>query len=665
MAEAPSPRTRLVRYGADFANIVKAFIGSNYIGMPFAFLQSGLGLGLGGLVLIASITDHCCHLIVDCKKELIRQILSKYSQQRVMTAADLVIQTHRQKRLERSLTYGDLGRKVFGTGGLIIVNLALLQTQFFFLVGYFVFLGNTLQTLWPSVETNSTQFGAFDLDMSVTYNDSLHLSQRYVRDSPSQLGSGENIPSILQQRFEEAIARLPSVDQSSRDAADLTEKQNLATLPESQAAKNINSVQTSGSSVTLPTDSLNEKLPIGTESGRTTVSDIEVNNVTSTTTPSVTTTREHHSTTANGSTSAPITTLAPPSNASTVSPTVYVSTAPAFPLILLIPYPMFVFFSYLRSVRSLGPISVLANLSILAGFISVLVYMLIGMELKVSHIKWYQLETFPVFFGQVTGAFEGIGTVIPIEASMEGNRHNFSRFLHTALFLVSLILGCFGVVGYLRYGTNVQQMISQNLPTGSVIAQTVNLTLCIGVAFTYPMQLVPVVEIIEGWLFAPGRCCGPAADSNGRNGSVQSGGLLNSQSDGIMNSQSDPLLLDDDDEDEEESGGERLTVAMAIPDSVSAWKRNLLRTLLVTASGALALALKDDFAYIGAFTGAVGSTILAFILPCAIHLKLYRGSLSYMVMTKDVLIILFGLVGGSVSLYSVIRRMVHQFSKHL
>ncbi|KAI8483027.1 hypothetical protein Bbelb_391830 [Branchiostoma belcheri] len=572
MAEVPSTRTRLVRYGADFANIVKAFIGSNYIGMPFAFLQSGLGLGLGGLLLIAGVTDHCCHLIVDCKKELIRQILSKYSSQGPPTAADLVIQANRKKRLERSLTYGDLGRKVLGTGGLIVVNLALLQTQFFFLVGYFVFLGNTIETLWPMVEVNSTQAEAFDLGMSVTYNDSLHLTQRYVRDS-----SSGDIASILQGRFEEAIAHLPSADQSYQENVSSSEEKQ--TLPKSGTARNLQSAQALGSyvsSVTLPTDSLREKMADGTESSRTTVSNMEVNNITSTT-PSGTTVRGNYSTTAaNESTMSPTTTVVPPANMTDISPVAYVTTAPAFPLILLIPYPMFVFFSYLRSVRSLGPISVLANLSILAGFISVLVYMLIGkcylltrMEVKISDITWCKLETFPVFFGQVTGAFEGIGTVIPIEASMEGNRHNFSKFLHTALFLVSLILGCFGI--------------------------TVNLTLCIGVAFTYPMQLVPVVEIIEGWLFAPGRCCGPVADSNGRNGSVQS--------DGLMNSQSDPLLLNDDEDEDEESGGEKLTVAMAIPDSVSAWKRNLLRTLLVTASGALAILLKDDFAYIGAFTG--------------------------------------------------------------
>ena len=37
----------------DFSNVFKAFIGSNYLGMPYAFAQAGIVAGLFGLVLIA------------------------------------------------------------------------------------------------------------------------------------------------------------------------------------------------------------------------------------------------------------------------------------------------------------------------------------------------------------------------------------------------------------------------------------------------------------------------------------------------------------------------------------------------------------------------------------------------------------------------------------
>ena len=37
----------------DFSNVFKAFIGSNYLGMPYAFAQSGIIAGLFGLFLIA------------------------------------------------------------------------------------------------------------------------------------------------------------------------------------------------------------------------------------------------------------------------------------------------------------------------------------------------------------------------------------------------------------------------------------------------------------------------------------------------------------------------------------------------------------------------------------------------------------------------------------
>jgi len=38
-------------------------------------------------------------------------------------------------------------------------------------------------------------------------------------------------------------------------------------------------------------------------------------------------------------------------------------------------------------------------------------------------------------------AFEGIGTIIPIESSMKENRGNYNTILHIVILLVSLILG--------------------------------------------------------------------------------------------------------------------------------------------------------------------------------------------------------------------------------
>ena len=51
----------------DFSNILKAFVGSNYLSMPFAYSQAGIALGSVLLVIIALLTDRCCNLIVKCK----------------------------------------------------------------------------------------------------------------------------------------------------------------------------------------------------------------------------------------------------------------------------------------------------------------------------------------------------------------------------------------------------------------------------------------------------------------------------------------------------------------------------------------------------------------------------------------------------------------------
>ena len=119
---------------------------------------------------------------------------------------------------------------------------------------------------------------------------------------------------------------------------------------------------------------------------------------------------------------------------------------------------------------------------------------------------------------------------------MAENRPRFPLYLHLALGQVSCILGSFGILGYLIYGSNVPQIVTDTLTTGAV-AQVVRVTLIIAVMFTYPLQLYPVIEIAESAFFTKintrgqsnlsGVIAGPsvsvmdsrhAADSDGING---------------------------------------------------------------------------------------------------------------------------------------------------
>ena len=83
---------------------------------------------------------------------------------------------------------------------------------------------------------------------------------------------------------------------------------------------------------------------------------------------------------------------------------------------------------------------------------------------------------------------------------MAENRPHFPLYLHLTLAIVSLILGSFGVLGYMIYGSNVPQIVTNTLQT-QLPAQMVRVTLVIAVLMTYPLQLYPVIEIAESTFF--------------------------------------------------------------------------------------------------------------------------------------------------------------------
>ncbi len=129
---------------------------------------SHLQLGSIGIVVIALVTAHCCHLIVKCKREAIRQLLrpthevdskpnrqnaatQKYGDERETTLKHSLSRARVKEQIEMHLSYGDVAWVAMGKWGLATVNFALVVTQIGFCVGFTIFLGNTIQKMFPLV----------------------------------------------------------------------------------------------------------------------------------------------------------------------------------------------------------------------------------------------------------------------------------------------------------------------------------------------------------------------------------------------------------------------------------------------------------------------------------------------------------------------------------
>jgi len=172
-----------------------------------------------------------------------------------------------------------------------------------------------------------------------------------------------------------------------------------------------------------------------------------------------------------------------------------------FPICVLAPCVL------VPNVAALGPVSMVANLAILVGFGGCLFYD--GTTFEGSFVDALEAEPkanwrqFPVFFTVVLSCFEGIGTVLPVESTMASGRHNYPFMLHGVVAFTALFLGVFGLAGLLRFGADdVEQIATENLPSGSFVGQAVRGCLCVAILFTYPLQVFPVLQCGERWVFA-------------------------------------------------------------------------------------------------------------------------------------------------------------------
>jgi len=94
--------------------------------------------------------------------------------------------------------------------------------------------------------------------------------------------------------------------------------------------------------------------------------------------------------------------------------------------------------------------------------------------------------------------------ILPIHCSMVGCRRLLHHYIHANVYLIFLVLCAFGAAGYLRYGTNVPQILVLAITQHTPLSLLVDATLVVSVLFTFPLQCFPVIEILEGYILTPG-----------------------------------------------------------------------------------------------------------------------------------------------------------------
>ncbi|XP_070197202.1 uncharacterized protein [Littorina saxatilis] len=264
-------------------------------------------------------------------------------------------------------------------------------------------------------------------------------------------------------------------------------------------------------------------------------------------------------------------------------------------LLILLP-PLFLL-TLLRHLSSLALSSLLAQVSNLMAFGVVFWFDFEHLFKITIHPKEMSIKGFPFFLAIAIYCYEGAGMILALESSIkEEVRYKFKRFFITAMFVVTTLYITFGTCGYLSFGPETKSIITLNLPkgTGLDFGMMVKSCLCLGIFFTYPVMMFPVIKILETYF---------------------------------------------------------------LPDAAKfVWKANMLRFLVLVLTGFVVLAV-PNFANLMALVGASCCTLLAFILPGIFHMNVFRGCLTRSQKWLDWFLICVGVCGTIVGTMDALKRL--------
>jgi amino acid permease len=256
------------------------------------------------------------------------------------------------------------------------------------------------------------------------------------------------------------------------------------------------------------------------------------------------------------------------------------------------------------------------------------------------------ISTAITFTADMFFAFEGIGLVLPVEnnydhhhstttsastSSCKHRRWNFSRVLLSSMGCVAILFGMTGLTASIGFpnieSASITAYLKQTYPD-IMWFSIVNFLVLAAVAFTFPLQLTPAMEVLEKWLSE----CPPYRRSSVNN--------VNNESNSVH--QNTVIARSTE---EVYTTVVHNTISTPTTLSASLWNQYgwIARRWMVVITCATFVLIVDDLGILVSLFGAIGQTGLAG-MPCAVHLVLQRHNMApknVFLSLADILILIF------------------------
>lgn len=158
--------------------------------------------------------------------------------------------------------------------------------------------------------------------------------------------------------------------------------------------------------------------------------------------------------------------------------------------------------SMVRNIAKLSGTALIADFFILLGLLYL--YYWGGLTIArngISDVRLFNPNDWTLFIGTAIFTFEGIGLIIPIQESMK-KPAQFGPVLAGVMIAITIVFVSMGTLCYAAYGSNVQTVVILNLPQDSKFVNGVQLLYSLAILLSTPLQLFPVIRILENGIFA-------------------------------------------------------------------------------------------------------------------------------------------------------------------